>query len=75
MTSLPSYFADYWDMYESGAWSAGKLASKYIWICCKDMKDIFLDAISDILPMALTVAGAILVVTLGWRLFRNFTRG
>lgn len=34
-----------------------------------------LDAIVDVLPVALTVAGAILVVTLGWRLFRNFTRG
>lgn len=34
-----------------------------------------LDSIADILPVALTVAGAILVVTLGWRLFRNFTRG
>ena len=34
-----------------------------------------LDAIGNVLPTALTVAGAILVVTLGWRLFRNFTRG
>jgi len=34
-----------------------------------------LSAIGSVLPSALTVAGAILVVTLGWRLFRNFTRG
>lgn len=34
-----------------------------------------LSAIGAVLPTALTVAGAILVVTLGWRLFRNFTRG
>lgn len=34
-----------------------------------------LSAIGSVLPTALTVAGAILVVTLGWRLFRNFTRG
>ena len=32
-------------------------------------------AIGDILPIALPVAGTILVVTIGWRLFRNFTRG
>lgn len=32
-------------------------------------------AIGDILPVALPVAGTILVVTIGWRLFRNFTRG
>ena len=34
-----------------------------------------LSAIGAVLPTALTVAGAILVVTLGWRMFRNFTRG
>lgn len=34
-----------------------------------------LDTIADVLPIALTVAGAILVVNLGWRLFRNFTHG
>ena len=34
-----------------------------------------LSAISTVLPTALSVAGAILVVTLGWRLFRNFTHG
>ena len=32
-------------------------------------------AIGDILPIALPVAGTILVITVGWRLFRNFTRG
>ena len=34
-----------------------------------------MSAIGSVLPKALTVAGAILVVTLGWRLFRNFTHG
>ena len=34
-----------------------------------------LQAISEIISYALPVAGAILVVTLGWRMFRNFTRG
>ena len=34
-----------------------------------------LSAIGTVLPTALKVAGAILVVTLGWRLFRNFTHG
>jgi len=32
-------------------------------------------SIGDILPIALPVAGTILVITIGWRLFRNFTRG
>lgn len=34
-----------------------------------------LSAIGSLLPTALSVAGAILVVTMGWRLFRNFTHG
>lgn len=34
-----------------------------------------LSAISSVLPTALSVAGAILVITMGWRLFRNFTHG
>lgn len=41
----------------------------------KQLQTLILDSVADILPLALTVAGAILVVTLGWRLFRNFTRG
>ena len=32
-------------------------------------------AIAAVLPIALPVAGTILVITIGWRLFRNFTRG
>lgn len=32
-------------------------------------------SIGDILDVALPVAGTILVITIGWRLFRNFTRG
>lgn len=31
--------------------------------------------IGDVIPIALGVAGTILVITIGWRLFRNFTRG
>lgn len=33
------------------------------------------DTIGQIIPIALGVAGTILVITVGWRLFRNFTRG
>ena len=32
-------------------------------------------AIGQVLPIALPVAGTILVITIGWRLFRNFSRG
>ena len=32
-------------------------------------------AIGQVLPIAMGVAGTILVITIGWRLFRNFTRG
>ena len=41
----------------------------------KTLVGYFFSMIEDVLPVALTVAGAMLVVTLGWRLFRNFTRG
>lgn len=33
------------------------------------------DSIGQVLPIAMGVAGTILVITIGWRLFRNFTRG
>lgn len=39
------------------------------------LKNILFSTMSDILPIAFAVAGAILVVNLGWRLFKNFTRG
>ena len=32
-------------------------------------------AIGQVLPYAFGVGGTILVVSLGWRLFRNFSRG
>lgn len=32
-------------------------------------------SIGEIVPIALGVATTILVITVGWRLFRNFTRG
>ncbi len=31
--------------------------------------------ISAVVPIALTVAGTVLVITMGWRLFRNFSKG
>ena len=31
--------------------------------------------ISTVLPFAFSVAGSILVIKLGWHLFRNFTKG
>ena len=34
-----------------------------------------LSIISTVLPLAFSVAGSILVIKLGWRLFRNFTKG
>lgn len=32
-------------------------------------------AIGDVMKVALPLAGSILVINIGWRLFRNFTRG
>ena len=49
--------------------------NEYLNYIFKQLKTTMLDGISDVLPLALTVAGAVLVVSLGWRLFRNFTRG
>jgi hypothetical protein len=36
------------------------------------LKTQVLDAVAGIAPIALTVAGAILVIVVGWRLFRRF---
>lgn len=47
----------------------------YLGYLFSQLKTIMLDTVSDVLPVDLTVAGAVLVVFLGWRLFRNFTRG
>lgn len=62
--------------------SGMSLASKKLWwTTLKSLAgpdgpaQAMLDTIADVLPIALSVAGAILVVTLGWRLFRNFTHG
>lgn len=57
-----------------GAFINGRY-DKYLRYVFSQLQNIMLDGISDVLPLALNVAGAILVVALGWRLFRNFTRG
>ena len=53
----------------------GLFGASVICSLLQQVKDLFLSSISDVLPVALSVAGAILVVNLGWRLFRNFTKG
>lgn len=62
-------------LFQRGTISAGDFAKRLVMLCVNSLDDYIFDAISEILPIALTVAGAILVVMLGWRLFRNFTRG
>lgn len=62
------------------AFKAGNLPpSRFVRNCidslCKAHRDVILSALADVLPFALSVAGAILVVSLGWRLFRSFTKG
>lgn len=60
----------------SGMSSAcSKLWYKVLYTLAGDISTDMLESIKSVLPIALTVAGAVLVVTLGWRLFRNFTRG
>lgn len=62
-------------MLKNGSLNSGAFARTIIRLCVQGLDDYIFDTISKILPLALTVAGGILVVTLGWRLFRNFTRG
>lgn len=52
-----------------------KLWYKVLYALAGDISTNMLESIKSVLPIALTVAGAVLVVTLGWHLFRNFTRG
>lgn len=40
-----------------------------------ELSDTLLDAIGTVLPYALTVGGAILVVFLGWKIFKRLTKG
>ena len=63
------------DAVKSGSLSGSEFGEHILMNGLTQVKPIILDSVSDILPVALTVAGAVLVVTLGWRLFRNFTRG
>lgn len=63
------------NMLKAGNLRPGVFAQSIITASVQGLDDYIFDTISKILPLALTVAGAILVVTLGWRLFRNFTRG
>lgn len=55
--------------------TSGEFACFIIRNLVASVKDSLLSSVSDVLPVALSVAGAVLVVNLGWRLFRNFTRG
>ena len=64
------------DKVSEGTWTSGKFASKILNYCIEGVSDYIMeDVIPGLLPSALIVAGSILVVTLGWRLFRNFTKG
>lgn len=69
------YRPDFWTRYVNGSFTSGEYIQELLKLYFDDLKDYLLGGVSDILPMALTVAGAILVVNLGWRLFRNFTHG
>lgn len=62
-------------MFKDGSFTPSVYIRQLLKICVSGAKNLFLDTISETLPVALSVAGAILVVTLGWKLFRTFTRG
>lgn len=74
MYTLPDYKIVL-NLLKTGAVSSGDFAHYIIENLVNNVKDSLLSSFSDVLPTALTVAGAILVVNLGWRLFRNFTKG
>lgn len=69
------YRPDAFHYYQSGIYTSGEYMNHLLKYYFQKIQEYLFDGISDMLPLALTVAGAILVVTLGWRLFRNFTRG
>lgn len=75
ITINPNLLNQLLDRYALGRISATNVAFQLINSCVVQCKVILLDVLVDILPSALTVAGSILVVNLGWRLFRNFTKG
>lgn len=61
--------------FASGQSSGGFVGKEFIRLCVTSVGTTIMDSLSSVLPLGLTVAGAILVVNLGWRLFRNFTKG
>lgn len=61
--------------FSAGGLSGGEVGRRFIGICVEQCKNYLMDSFSSVLPYALTIAGAILVVNVGWRLFRNFTKG
>ena len=72
--SYDTFFSGQGSMSE-GSWQLFDAFGSALYDSDEGIIGYFLWIISEILPIALTVAGAILVVNLGWRLFRNFTRG
>lgn len=75
MIRLPASYPQYLNNFLHGRVSAGSFVLYLLKSLIPQVKAILLDSLADVLPVALTVAGAVLVVNLGWRLFRNFTRG
>lgn len=75
MLKLPSSYGQWLSMVKNGAMAPGKFSELVVSHLLQAIKNHILDVLSDILPVALTVAAATLLVTLGWKLFRNFTRG
>lgn len=65
----------WFNLYLNGTFTSGEFVQKNLNLYFTQLKNNILDGIADVLPLALSVGGAILVVNLGWRMFRNFTRG
>ena len=75
MLKLPSNFNQLVQMLNAGNLPANTFIKNILNTVFQQLKVKILSSIAEVLPFALCVAGAILVVNLGWRLFRNFTRG
>ena len=58
-----------------GQLTATRFSTLFISRLCAILSSRILETIASLLPYALSVAGAFLVVIVAWRLFRNFTRG
>lgn len=63
------------EFFLNGRLTSGEYISSVCNSCFVQLKEIIFTSFSEVLPLALTVAGSVLVVNLGWRLFRNFTKG